>query len=265
MEQNFPTSHPARPFGRGCGNRRGLALIALATAAAVLAARTGAWADANPARHDVREIEGWDVYVDHRLLEPEHAELGETALKLLQAKLLEISLAVPRVALIHLRDVPIWLDLNHGDLKQMQYHPSADWLKSKGYTEELARCVHIPTAAEFVDPKFDHIQPWAVLHELSHAYHDRVFGFDDPKILAAYDRFKSEPRYEHVLHIAGGKTEHYARTNQMEFFAELSEAYFGTNDFYPFVRAELKEDNPDAFAMLEEVWNAGEPKKAAQK
>ena len=26
----------------------------------------------------------------------------------------------------------------------------------------------------------------------------------------------------------------------MEYFAEASEAFFGTNDFYPFVRAELR-------------------------
>ena len=30
----------------------------------------------------------------------------------------------------------------------------------------------------------------------------------------------------------------------MEYFAELSEAYFGTNDFYPFVRGELQTTRP---------------------
>ena len=34
--------------------------------------------------------------------------------------------------------------------------------------------------------------------------------------------------------------EHYAATNHKEYFAEATEAYFYKNDFYPFVRGELK-------------------------
>ena len=30
----------------------------------------------------------------------------------------------------------------------------------------------------------------------------------------------------------------------MEYFAEASEAYFGTNDFFPFVRIELRRHDP---------------------
>jgi hypothetical protein len=30
----------------------------------------------------------------------------------------------------------------------------------------------------------------------------------------------------------------------MEFFAEMTEAYFGSNDFYPFVTGELKQAKP---------------------
>ena len=37
-------------------------------------------------------------------------------------------------------------------------------------------------------------------------------------------------------------------------FAEISEAYFGTNDFYPFTRAELAAYDPVGYAMLEQVW-----------
>ena len=31
--------------------------------------------------------------------------------------------------------------------------------------------------------------------------------------------------------------------------------YFGTNDFYPFVRVELKECDPETFKLLEKVWS----------
>jgi hypothetical protein len=46
--------------------------------------------------------------------------------------------------------------------------------------------------------------------------------------------------------------------NDQEYFAELSEAYFGTNDIYPFVRAEVREHDPEGYRMLRKVWG-GKP------
>ena len=43
-------------------------------------------------------------------------------------------------------------------------------------------------------------------------------------------------------------------TDQKEYFAECTEAFFGTNDHYPFVRAELKEHDPQMYAVVKEVW-----------
>jgi hypothetical protein len=42
--------------------------------------------------------------------------------------------------------------------------------------------------------------------------------------------------------------------NEKEYFAESTEAFFGVNDFYPFVRAELKEYDPEMCALQGEVW-----------
>ena len=43
----------------------------------------------------------------------------------------------------------------------------------------------------------------------------------------------------------------------MEYFAEASEAYFGTNDFYPFVRQELEQHDPEMFLLLKKLWRDG--------
>jgi hypothetical protein len=43
-------------------------------------------------------------------------------------------------------------------------------------------------------------------------------------------------------------------TNPQEFFAEMTESYFGTNDFYPFVAGELRQVEPEVFALLKEIW-----------
>ena len=40
-----------------------------------------------------------------------------------------------------------------------------------------------------------------------------------------------------------------------EYFAELSEAYFGENDFYPFNREELKAFDLEGFEAIESLWN----------
>lgn len=207
-----------------------------------------------PTAHERREIEGWSVQVDGRLLAAPQVDLGQRALRLLADRLYEIALITPAEQLERLRAVPIWLDLSHGELQSMQYHPDAGWLKSHGYSEELARCVHIPRAELFASPRHHRQQPWAVLHELAHAYHDRELTFEEPRIKLAWQRTVDAGKWKEVLHIDGGQRRHYALTNQMEFFAELSESYFGLNDFYPFQRAELQRDEPELHALLVEIW-----------
>ncbi|QOV89549.1 hypothetical protein IPV69_25715 [Humisphaera borealis] len=150
--------------------------------------------------------------------------------------------------------MPIQLDLTHGELHPMQYHPSAGWLKGKGYSEQLAKSVHIPSVDDFLSPFESHRQPWAVLHELAHAYHDRVLGFDEPRIIAAWKKFRDSGRYKSVLTSPGSMREHYGLTNEKEFFAEMTESYFGSNDFYPFVAGELKQAEPEIFELMHDIW-----------
>jgi hypothetical protein len=229
-------------------------LLVLSFARPARAAETTAEVPPLPVAHATRQIEGWAVRVDERLLHGDGAALGERAIKLLTARLVAISVVVPEEKLARLRDVPLQLDLTHGALRPMQYHPSAAWLKANGYSERLARCVHIPDAREFLSPFENHRQPWAVLHELAHAYHDRVLGFDDARVTAAWKKFRDGGRYASVLTSPGPVRRHYALTDEKEFFAEMTESYFGANDFYPFVAGELNEAEPDVFALLRDIW-----------
>ncbi len=221
-----------------------------------------------PAAHTTRSIEGWNVRVDDRLLRGESAALGERAIKLLTARLVAITIVVPERSLSKLRAIIIELDLDYGDLRIMQYHPNAGWLKTHGYSETLAKCVHIPQAEEFLSPFENHRMPWVVLHELAHGYHDQVVGFDEPKVVGAWEKFRDSGKYQSVLTSPGNTREHYGLTNPKEFFAEMTECYFGSNDFYPFVTGELKQAEPEIFALLAEIWGPlpqrTKPKTAAQ-
>src|SRR4051794_26934616 len=172
-----------------------------------------------PASRTDKTVEGWTVRVDDRLLKAPDDELGTRTLRFLECKLADIKIVVPADKVKKLQAVPIVLDLTHGGLGPMQYHPSADWLKGHGYSADLAKCVHLPRAADVVTKRNVREQPWVILHELAHAYHDQVLGFDDPRIREAYQAYKKSGRGEKVLLHNGTRVRHYALTDHKEFFA----------------------------------------------
>ena len=207
-----------------------------------------------PTSRTDRKIEGWTVRVDDRLLKGPDEALGTRSLRFLEGKLSDIRVVVPGDKLEKLQSVVIVLDLSHGNLGSMQYHPSADWLKANGYATDLAKCVHLPRAADLPTKRSINEQPWVILHELAHSYHDQVLGFDEPRIKETYEKYKKSGRGDKTLLFNGNRVKHYALTNQMEFFAEMTEAYFGTNDFFPFNRAELKESEREIYDLMVHVW-----------
>lgn len=200
------------------------------------------------------KLEGWTIKVDPALLKSENAELKSQALGALSNHLQRVTYIVLPERLAQLRRLPIWLDLENHSLKNMQYHPGRGWLVRNGQDSRLVKHVHIPRARSLVDPKMWAKHPYCVLHELAHAYHDQVLSWDHAEIKAAYESAKESGNYKDVLAHSGRKVKHYGMNNHMEYFAEASEAYFGVNDFFPFVRAELKEFDPRMFQVLEQVW-----------
>ncbi len=203
-----------------------------------------------------RKLEGWTIRVDERLLKGPDEALGRRALRFLEGKLSDIKVVVPADKLKQLQAVVIVLDLSHGNLRSMQYHPSAGWLKANGYSTDLEKCVHLPRAADLPTKRNVNEQPWVILHELAHAYHDQVLGFDEPRIKAAYEKYRKSGHGDKALLYDGRRVKHYALTNHKEFFAEMTEAYFGVNDFFPFNRAELKEAEPEIYELLAIIWGS---------
>ena len=211
---------------------------------------------AKPTSHSERKLEGWIVRVDDRLLKGPDEALGSRALRFLEGKLSDIKVVVPEDQLKKLQAVVIVLDLSHGNLRSMQYHPSAGWLTAHGYGTDLAKSVHIPRAADLPTKRNINEQPWVILHELAHAYYDQILGFDEPRIKEAYERYKKSGHGDTTLLFNGDRVKHYALTNQMEFFAEMTEACFGVNDFFPFNRTELKEAEPEIHTLLSGIWES---------
>jgi alpha-L-fucosidase 2 len=207
-----------------------------------------------PASRTTQSIQGWNVQVDDRLLAPPHNEVGSRALKMLDAKLVDITYVVPGDNLKKLQAVTIVLDLAHGPLHNMQYHPGADWLVEHGYSAKLVKCVHIPEAKDLLTSRCINEQPWVVLHELAHAYHDLVLGFEEPRVMQAFENFRKSGRGDNALLYNGKRVRHYGLTDQKEFFAEMTEAYFGVDDFFPFNAAELMTSEPEIFELMKAIW-----------
>ncbi len=216
----------------------------------------GSQAEETPEFYDPieKQIEGWTVAVDPRLLEEEHQEIATRAFEALANHLQRIKYIMPEDRLAEMRELRIWIELDNPVLGSMQYHPNRRWLVEHGHDPRLVKHVHIPHAKSLFDRHMWAKHPYVVLHELAHSYHDQRLSFDHPEIVAAYKKAAEAGIYDNVLLYTGAKVRHYALTDQKEYFAESTEAYFGVNDFYPFVRAELKEHDPRMFALMEKFW-----------
>jgi hypothetical protein len=137
-------------------------------------------------------------------------------------------------------------------------------LAENGYNPDKAKCVEIGNAGRFIAWSLD--QPMMILHELAHAYHDQFLGHEFKPVRAAYQAAVSSKKYESVLRASGKRERAYAMTNIEEYFAEGTEAFFGANDFYPFVRAELREHDPALLRALQAAWGVeNSPTKNAER
>lgn len=210
------------------------------------------WAYTPTSGYTFQEIQGFDVRIDRQLLQ-EHETLAAKTLKLLEMQLYQVVRSVSPGPLAELRKVTIWVEYRAPRHPCMCYHPSREWLEDNGFNPDKAASVEIANAENFLKWTLD--QPWMVLHELAHAYHHRVMGYDHAELKAAYQEARESGRYESVLHINGQTRRAYALNNDKEYFAECSEAFFGTNDFYPFVRSELKEYDPRMYELLRMIWD----------
>lgn len=81
-------------------------------------------------------------------------------------------------------------------------------------------------------------------------------GLANAELKPAFENAKRTEQYGSVLRINGCEERACALTNPMEYFAEAGKAFFGTNDFYPFVRPGLKRHDPtlcDRLGKLREL------------
>jgi hypothetical protein len=203
--------------------------------------------------YELQNIEGWNVRVNKHL-SIEKPELAAKTLKLLDMHLYQITRVVPAPAVAKLQKVTIWVELHDRLVPCMCYHPDLGWVMENGLNPAKVKCVELGNPKNFLTWTVH--QPWMVLHELSHAYHDQYLpeGYNNPEIAKTYQNAKDHDLYKCILRNSGRSETAYAMNNAMEYYAETSEAFFGVNDFFPFNRAELKLHDPQGYEMMVKEW-----------
>ena len=165
----------------------------------------------------------------------------------------EVVEVVPPPAVSALQKVRVWVEWSKRTDAGAEFHVSQRWLEKNGYNPAKAGGIEISNSLNFVSWSRAE-QPCMVLHELAHAYHLRVLGEGHPEIAAAYRQAVEGRSYESVDYFGGGKRRAYALVDEREYFAELSEAYFCRNDYYPFTRADLRRHDPAGYELLQRLW-----------
>ncbi len=198
-------------------------------------------------------LRGYTLRVN-KLLMRGHSDLYKQAMEVMDHQLFKIERVMPASAVTKLQQVVIWLEYEEPHHPCAAYHPGRQWLVDNDMNPDKVKCVEISNAQNFV--KWTISQPYMVLHELAHAYHDQFLseGFDNPGILKAFRAAMKTGQYQKVMRSNGKQVKHYSTTNQMEYFAEATEAYFGTNDYFPFIRSELELFDSGGARAIEKAW-----------
>lgn len=211
------------------------------------------------AHYRTNVVEGWVVVVNERLIAEDKVPT-EKALEILRSQLMEIVRVVPGPAVAKLREVTLWFSPEYPGVKpKAEYHPGARWLRDNRRNPAMVKGIEFTDIRNFEAEA--RRMPNFTLHELAHAYHDRVLpdGFANKEVKAAFERAKASKSYDKVERWHGnGKPNTferaYAMTDPQEYFAEATEAYFARNDFFPFTREELKRHDPDMEQLLGKLW-----------
>jgi ribosomal protein L21E len=201
------------------------------------------------------DLQGWTLSLSNRLWK-EKPKRTRRMLELMTGQLARVAAAVPVEPLKHLRSVKIWINPEYEGVRPTaEYHGNVGWLKNNKRDPEMAKCVEITNVERF---EFENTRmPYVMLHELSHAYHDQVLGFRNVEIRKQFETAKASGVYDNVDRFTGRKIvkdKAYALSNEKEYFAESTEAYFGKNDFFPFDRKELKANDLGMHNLVAKLW-----------
>ncbi len=203
-------------------------------------------------------LAGWTLYLEQDLVD-RHPELARATTRRLGAKLTGVLDLLPTRTRAVLQRLPIFLMLGEesslggrdNGAEYFQRDAPKFWpLLDRRWSSALV----IYSARNYQQLS----EQWAtrvLVHELAHAWQLERWPEKQPDILAAWEHAAHTGLYTHVQAVNGMVLDRaYALENQLEYFAELSCAYFWRGEYAPFDRAALRQYDPVGFAMTEKMW-----------
>lgn len=206
-----------------------------------------------------RSIEGFNVLVNKTVLDHEASSTDRRKpLEVLELELGMLVRELPPKAVELLRQIPFWAEWDndfqtHGAGRAVAcYHPGNTAIHRYAYDSPesfvKSNAVEIVTTKMLCEEHQGDEHRMVLLHEVTHAIHHHLFDYDNPTIKSAYKNAMDQ----HLYH---GK---YASTDEKEYFAELSCAYFSHLDYEPKTREDLKRYDPTGYHMMELTWGTPE-------
>ena len=205
------------------------------------------------------QIAGFVVLADPDVVEPPET-LERSPLQVLEGELKTIGRIVHAQALAELRKLTIWAEWDEnqglgngrsGKAVAVYYGGSQRGMLAAGKNPLKANNITILSTRDLTrehQPGRDSGR-CVLLHEMVHAVHHKILGFDNARITAAYQQALERGKLERGS---------YAATNPPEFLAEMSCAYLDRLQYFPRDREELKKHDPATFQLMATIWSGAE-------
>lgn len=212
-------------------------------------------AGANKEFHDSNEqyldttISGWHVKVNEKLI-ANYRTVAFQTLDYLASELNVLTHTIPPEAINFLKDIPIWLEQSTKSNQPVQYHHDAGWLRKNGYDPRKEGGIEL-TALELLNRKGK--DTLVLLPVFAFAYVYRVLGVHNKTMQDAYENAKLSNLYT-IQDYTSKDDKRFRMRNAENYFAVLSQAYFGSLYDTPHTKNELASYDPKGYAMIEELW-----------
>jgi hypothetical protein len=211
-----------------------------------------------PRQYEQRTALAWTVWVEKELVTREPL-LCSQALARLEKKLGEMLAILPPATQTNFQQTPLFLMYGAksrygGRSNGAEYHQRHAPQHYSNLDPRMGGSVVVYSADNYVWLS----EFWALkvlVHEFAHAHHLGHWPEEQPDILDAYHQAMAGHLYRKVLDLDGRTLDNgYAAVNQLEYFAELSCAYFVGCNYEPFNREQLKEYDPAGTRMIRKMW-----------
>jgi hypothetical protein len=222
--------------------------------------------------YEVRKIQGFKVAISQKVLEQPTDEFPVKPLDVLEGELKDLGRVLPAKWLAELHKVPVWVEWDEGEderggrvIAQYLGGPFLAYALQGPNSALRGNTIEILTLRRLTEIKLrdrNAQKQIVLLHELIHAIHDKIIGFNNQAIRDAYRQAMDRKLYDKVLHVSGQMRRAYAATNEAEYFAEISCAYLDRCNYFPFTREDLKGHDPVGYKLMEQIW--GKPEAIAR-